>query len=78
MNGFRDRLKAFYGKANDLSGGSLDILRNANKRFNDARASEAAAGMAYYAVFSLFPLLLALWWLLVVSFWKGSRPINKQ
>jgi membrane protein len=60
MTSFADKAKAIYRRANDLSGGSLDILRETFQRFNDARASEAAAGMAYYALFSLFPLLLAL------------------
>jgi membrane protein len=60
MTDFLDKIKAVYQRANDLSGGSLDILRETFQRFNDARASEAAAGMAYYALFSLFPLLLAL------------------
>jgi membrane protein len=60
MTSFADKVKAIYRRANDLSGGSLDILRETFQRFNEARASEAAAGMAYYALFSLFPLLLAL------------------
>ena len=60
MTRFADKVKAIYRQANDLSGGSLDILRETFQRFNEARASEAAAGMAYYALFSLFPLLLAL------------------
>jgi membrane protein len=45
---------------NDHSGGSLNVVREAIRSFNDARASEAAASMAYYTIFSLFPLLLAL------------------
>jgi membrane protein len=54
------RLKAIYEAANRLSGGRLDIVRDALDSFARARGSEAAAGMAYYAIFSLFPLLLAL------------------
>jgi len=60
MTDLEDKIKVVYKQANDLSGGSLDILRETFQRFNEARASEAAAGMAYYALFSLFPLLLAL------------------
>lgn len=60
MSKLGDAIKAVYERANDLSGGSLDIMRNAVQRFSDARAPEAAASMAYYAVFSLFPLLLVL------------------
>jgi membrane protein len=55
-----DSLKAAYRRANDLSGGSLEILRHAVRRFEQARAPEAAASLAYYALFSLFPLLIAL------------------
>jgi len=60
MRSFTDAITAVYERANDLSGGSLDILRNATQHFNESRAPEAAAGMAYYAVFSLFPLSLVL------------------
>jgi membrane protein len=35
-------------------------VRRSFKRFGDARGSEAAAGLAYYALFSLFPLTLLL------------------
>ena len=37
----------------------LGIIRDAIDSFGDARGSEAAASMAYYTLFSLFPLLLA-------------------
>lgn len=59
-NGLGDRLSAVYDRANRMSGGVLGIVLNAFERFGEARGSQAAAGMAYYAVFSLFPLLLAL------------------
>jgi membrane protein len=49
-----------YDRANRLTGGIVGIVRDAFGRFGEARGSQAAAGMAYYAVFSLFPLLLAL------------------
>ena len=43
---------------NHLSGDRLDILRNAFRTFSEARAAESAASLAYYTIFSLFPLLL--------------------
>jgi len=49
-----------YQKANRLSNGRLDIFKNALQTFSEARASQAAASLAYYAFFSLFPLLLVL------------------
>lgn len=36
------------------------ILKDAGKTFSKTRASQAAASLAYYAFFSLFPLLLVL------------------
>lgn len=56
----QDRIEAIFQRANDLSRGRLGILKDASKSFGQARGSEAAAGMAYYAIFSLFPLSLAL------------------
>jgi membrane protein len=54
------RAQATYRHANRLSGGVLGIIRDAIEGFTQARGSEAAASMAYYTLFSLFPLLLAL------------------
>ena len=53
-------IKEFYQNANQFSGGRLEILKNALDTFSAARASQAAASLAYYAIFSLFPLLLVL------------------
>lgn len=76
MKDFTDRVKAVYESANDLSGGALDILRDALQRFSDARGPEAAAGMAYYAGFSLFPLLLFL--VAVGSFFLESEQVYQK
>ena len=43
-----------------MTGGRLDILKSALDTFSKTRASQAAASLAYYAIFSLFPLLLVL------------------
>ncbi len=45
---------------NDLVHVSLGIFNDAIQRFIGARAAESAASIAFYAIFSLFPLLLAL------------------
>ncbi len=55
----KKRLNWLYRRANQRSGGAPDVLKGAIQSFNEARASQAAAGMAYYTFFSLFPLLLA-------------------
>lgn len=49
-----------YRRADRLSGGWVGTLRRAGESFGETRAAQAAAGMAYYAIFSLFPLLLVL------------------
>ena len=54
------RLKRFTAWADQHSGGSLSILRRAAQRFGELRAGEAAASVAFWAFFSLFPLLLFL------------------
>ncbi|MFQ5577825.1 MAG: YihY/virulence factor BrkB family protein [Anaerolineae bacterium] len=47
-------------RANRLTGGVFGIVVTGARRFLHSRATEAAAGMAYYALFSLFPLLIFL------------------
>jgi membrane protein len=53
-----ERMEIYYNKANQLIGGRLDIVRGTMESFERLRGSQAAAGMAYYVFFSLFPLLL--------------------
>jgi membrane protein len=57
---FADRKRALYDRANGLTGGALGVLNDAIQHFDEARAAEATASIAYYTVFSLFPLLLVL------------------
>ncbi len=54
------KLKEWYRNFNQLSGKRLDILKNALGTFAETRASQSAASLAYYAFFSLFPLLLVI------------------
>jgi len=58
MKDLKERIEAVYKRANNLSGGNLDIIKTAILSFNDARATEAAASIAYFTFFSIFPLLL--------------------
>lgn len=60
MPDFKEWLLPYYQTANRWSRGYLDVIRVAIKNFGLARGSEAAASLAYYALFSLFPLLLVL------------------
>ena len=60
MKNLRDRVGTIYSRVNDSCGGYPGVLVRTFQRFGDARAPQAAASMAYYAIFSLFPLLLLL------------------
>jgi membrane protein len=53
-------LAQLYRQVNALSRGRLDIVRRTLQSFGEARSAQSAAGMAYYAFFSLFPLALFL------------------
>ena len=55
-----DRLAGFYRLADRYTFGAFNILREALGRFVQERGPEAAAGTAFFTVFSLFPLLLVL------------------
>jgi membrane protein len=54
------KARTFYEQTDRLSGGVLGILVGSVQSFLDDHAAGAAASMAYYALFSLFPLLLFL------------------
>jgi len=55
---------------------SWAILSDAARRFGDTRAGEAAASIAFYAIFSLFPLLLAL--IIGGSFILESKQVQQR
>jgi len=58
INNFVERLKKFYRRLNKLTGGIPAIVRRAFEGFSEQRGSEAAASLAYYAFFSIFPMVL--------------------
>ena len=66
MSGPIEKLHAIYDRINHWSGDRLDILRHSVVRFTELRGAEFAATLAYYALFSLFPLVLFL--LAILSF----------
>jgi len=55
-----NRVREIYQRADRISGNRLTILKDAVETFTVTRANQAAAGLAYYVIFSLFPLLLVL------------------
>ncbi len=60
----------------DFSGGSVEILRVAIQRFTAERGPEASAGMAYYTLFSIFPLLLVL--IVIGSYFVDRTVVQNQ
>jgi membrane protein len=68
--------KTLYRKADSYSGGVLGILRRTVEEFGEARGSEAAASLAYYAFFSIFPMLLV--FIAVGSFFVDQEVVQGQ
>ena len=54
------RFERIYRKVNRQTGRVPEVIFQAIHHFNRVRGAEAAASVAYYAIFSLFPLLLFL------------------
>jgi membrane protein len=73
---FADKIGTFHRRANDVAGGSFAILTDAIRHFGDVRAAEATASIAFYAIFALFPLLLAL--IAAGSFVLESEQVQQQ
>lgn len=70
-----DRLQGIYQNLDRRTGGVLNTLKMALERFSEVRASQAAAAMSYYALFSLFPLLLVL--VSAGSYLLGGDPVQR-
>jgi len=60
VNTIENKIRKMYLWLNERSFGFIRILRISIDRFGESNATQAAAGMAFYAFFSLFPLLLFL------------------
>jgi membrane protein len=60
MNLFIARLRLLYEWLNKRTYGAVRVLRIAIYNYGESNVTQAAAGMAFYAFFSLFPLLLFL------------------
>ena len=69
-------LTSFYHRIDDFSGGAVEILRVAFQRFGAERGSEASASMAYYALFSIFPMLLVL--IVIGSYFVDRTVVQNQ
>lgn len=71
-----NRIRHLYQRADRISGNRINILRDAVRTFTITRANQAAAGLAYYAIFSLFPLLLVL--ISAGSFFLNSEQVYSK
>jgi membrane protein len=65
--------KESYEKIDQLSGNRLGILEHAIKTFTEKQAAQASAGLAYYSIFSIFPLLLV--FIATGSYFLDSRQV---
>ena len=66
-----EKILSFYQRIDEKSGGWLSIFRQSGSRFIEMRGAEAAASLAYYALFSLFPLTIFL--VIVSSYFMGNE-----
>jgi membrane protein len=76
MRRLKESLEALVERGDRLTGGALSVLQDALQHFARARAPEAAAAMAYYALLSLFPLMLVL--VAVSSFFLGREQVQRE
>ncbi len=60
VKSLQKRLRELVKLADQLIESRFGILKRAIQTFSQARAPQAAAGVAFYAIFSLFPLLLVI------------------
>ncbi|RPI86397.1 MAG: hypothetical protein EHM40_23740, partial [Chloroflexi bacterium] len=51
-------LKELYQNLDHFTGNRLGILQQAIGTFSEKQAAQASASLAYYTLFSIFPLLL--------------------
>jgi membrane protein len=69
-------LDTAYKKVDRFTGGVLSIIQRAFQRFSEERGSEAAASLAYFAFFSIFPMLLV--FIIVGSFFVDRMIVQDQ
>lgn len=76
MEDLKESLESAYQRVDDMTGGRLEVLRDALDGFNEAKGSDVAAAMAYYTMFSLFPMLLAL--IATGSFFLEAEQVQQE
>ncbi|MHB1294674.1 MAG: YihY/virulence factor BrkB family protein [Anaerolineae bacterium] len=71
INRITHQIEEVYQRLNERTDGILGTVRGALERYGEVRAGQAAASLAFYAFFSLFPLLLVL--VFIGSFFFSSQ-----
>lgn len=72
----KERFDPVYNRADQFTGGTLEIVRIAVMRFTEERGAETAASLGYYAIFSIFPMLLV--FIVVGSFFVDTEVVQNQ
>jgi len=76
LNKLKQFLQSAYWKVDEFTGGVPEILRAAVKRFGDERGPEASASLAYYAFFSIFPMILVI--IVIGSYFLDRDVVQNQ
>jgi membrane protein len=76
MSSLIKKLEALFDRLDQKTNGWLADLRLSVERFVEMRGAEAAASLAYYALFSMFPLTL--FFLALLGFLLGSEQAYRQ
>jgi membrane protein len=72
----QQRLREALASVSRLGGWRVDVIKHALTTYSECRASQAAGALAYYALFSLFPLLLLI--IAGGSFFLDSQQVYKR
>lgn len=70
----RQTVQKSYRHLNRISNGGIEILVTCVQSFGNTRASQAAASLGYYTIFSLFPLLLVM--IIAASFFVDQTQVQ--
>lgn len=71
---FKQNIQKSYRRLNRITNGGVEILVNCLDSFTRHRASQAAASLGYYIIFSIFPLLLVM--IIVTSFFVDRSQVQ--
>jgi membrane protein len=76
FSNLNQKIKSIYHRVDSFTGGVLGVIQRTFQKFGEVRGSEAAASLAYYAFFSIFPMLLV--FVSVGSFFVDREFVQSQ